>query len=154
MGIEVAGGPDFGAEWAAQRLLVADSSSSPQLQRSGEFSVPREVLDALKEVFGESVESVRVFENSRFARLHGDVLATTRRDRIYLTIGGNEFIANRELVLHEYFHVIRQWNTGDLTIMRYVIESIRSGYWNNRFEVEAREFARDNFEAFNRLLVP
>jgi hypothetical protein len=61
-------------------------------------------------------------------------------------------IADQDLVLHEYFHVIRQWNTGELTLGRYVLESIRSGYWDNRFEIQARDFARDNVDRFRRLL--
>ena len=44
-------------------------------------------------------------------------------------------------MLHEYFHVIRQWGTGDLTIPRYLLECFRRGYWDNRYEVEAREYA-------------
>lgn len=51
-----------------------------------------------------------------------------------------------------HFHVIRQWNTGRLTTPGYVVESIRHGYWNNRFEVEARGFANDHLEAFNYLM--
>jgi hypothetical protein len=131
---------------------VANSSASPENQRRGEFRVPNHVLKALEETFGEPVNHVKVFEESRFARLHGYVLATTRRNRIYLTITGEEFIANEELVLHEYFHVIRQWNTGELTVFRYTIESMRRRYWNNRFEVKAREFAEDNLEEFRELL--
>jgi hypothetical protein len=44
-------------------------------------------------------------------------------------------------VLHEYFHVVRQWQPRRLTIWRYLVESLRRGYWLNRFEIEAREFA-------------
>ena len=54
-----------------------------------------------------------------------------------------------ELVLHEYFHVLRQWNTGALTTWRYVRESLRR--WlsrQNRFEVEARAFTRGHVLSF------
>jgi hypothetical protein len=106
-------------------------------------------------VFDESVDQIKVIENSRFARLHGrDTLATTRRNRIYLNISGEEFLADRKLTLHEYYHVIRQWNTGELTTRRCVIESMRNGYWNNRFEVEARRFSDENIDLFDRLLGP
>jgi hypothetical protein len=67
--------------------------------------------------------------------------ATTRPNRILLAIGGAEFVANPELLLHEYCHVIRQWRPGHLTRSRYLLESARCGYWANRFEREARAFA-------------
>lgn len=128
------------------------TTEMPAARRPGDFEVPLPVRGALEQVFGEPVDRVKVIENSWFARLHGDVLATTRRDRIYLNIGGAEFLADRRLILHEYFHVIRQWNTGRLTTPGYVVESMRRGYWNNRFEVEARRFADENLDAFNQLL--
>jgi hypothetical protein len=67
--------------------------------------------------------------------------ATTRPNRILLAASGAQFIANPEMVLHEYFHVLRQWSPGYLTRWRYLFESMRHGYWENRFEREAREFA-------------
>ena len=63
-------------------------------------------------------------------------------DAIYLRSIGRALRADGDLVLHEYFHVIRQWNAGALTIARYLAESLRRGYRHNRFEVEARAFAR------------
>jgi hypothetical protein len=41
--------------------------------------------------------------------------ATTRPNRILLAVSGAEFIADPELLLHEYFHVLRQWHMGDVT---------------------------------------
>jgi hypothetical protein len=41
------------------------------------------------------------------------------------------------LVAHELVHV-RQWSEEPLFPVRYALESIRRGYWNNRYEVEAR----------------
>lgn len=104
--------------------------------------VPAAVLAALESVFGERVDYVRVVEHSLFARLHSCDHATTRRRRIYLRSGAGEFFSNPELMLHEYCHVIRQWEPRRLTAWRYLMESLRRGYWKNRFEIEAREFAR------------
>ena len=56
------------------------------------------------------------------------------------------------MMLHEYCHVLRQWEPGLLTIARYVLEWLRRGYWDNRFEIEAREFAADNLYRFRALL--
>ena len=103
--------------------------------------LPGELRLALEEILGESVVHVRVIEHSRYARLHGRALATTRRARIYLRGSAAAFFADPWLVLHEYWHVVGQWQRGTLTVPRYLSEWLRRGYWNNRFEVEARAFA-------------
>lgn len=106
-----------------------------------EAAVPTEVGAALEELLGSAVHRVRVFEYSWFARLHGRAIATTRRGRIYLRGSAADFWSNPALLLHEYWHVIGQWEPGALTAPRYLAECLRRGYWNNRFEVEARAFA-------------
>jgi hypothetical protein len=105
------------------------------------YQLPQRVSAALEQVFAASVGAVRVIENSRYARIHLGAIATTRPKLILLRISGEEFISNPELLLHEYFHVLRQWSVGSLTRWRYLLESVQYGYWNNRFEREAREFA-------------
>jgi hypothetical protein len=80
------------------------------------------------------------------------MVATTRPNRILLAAGGAEFAANSEVLLHEYFHVVRQWGTGRLTRWRYLAESVRRGYWENRFEREARAFAATTAENYRRHL--
>ena len=106
--------------------------------------VPTEVAAALRQIFGESIAQVRVIENSPYARLHLGARATTRRNRIFLAQSADTFWSDPELLLHEYFHVLRQWQPRRLTIARYVVESIRHGYWLNSFEIEARDFAAAN----------
>jgi len=105
-----------------------------------EAAVPDAVAGALEQLLGERIGHVKVIEHSWFARLHG-ACATTRLDRIYLRGSAADFFCNPWLMLHEYCHVLRQWQTGSLTVSRYVRELLRRGYWNNRFEVEARKFA-------------
>jgi hypothetical protein len=78
--------------------------------------------------------------------------ATTRPNRILLTISGAEFASNPELLLHEYYHVLCQWRTGYLTRWRYMVESIRCGYRQNRYELEAREFAAANLDQYRGFL--
>jgi len=102
---------------------------------------PEPLRAALQEIFGEPVDHVRVIEHSFYARLHFGARATTRRNRIFLRDSAAAFWSDPDLVLHEYFHVIRQWQPRRLTIWRYVFESLRRGYWLNRFEIEARQFA-------------
>jgi hypothetical protein len=106
----------------------------------------------LEELFGESVRDVQIFEHSRRLRLHGRAVATTRRGRIYLRGSAEQFFRDPALVLHEYFHVLRQWKPRHLTSARYVAELLRRGYWDNRFEIEAREFVEDHVHRFKALL--
>jgi hypothetical protein len=113
---------------------------------------PPAVRAALEHLLGADVGEVRVIEHSWFTRLHGPAIATTRRGRIYLRGSAAEFFANPWLMLHEYCHVIKQWQPGSLTVARYLGECLRRGYWNNRFEVEARAFADAHLAQLHRLL--
>lgn len=115
-------------------------------------AVPDHVRRALERVLGARIGHVRVIEHSWYARAHARAVATTRRGRIYLSGSAAEFFADPWLMLHEYCHVIRQWEAGTLTLARYVGESLRRGYWNNRFEVEAREFADAHLRHLRALL--
>ena len=115
-------------------------------------ALPAHLSAALEQVLGEGVAQVRIIEHSWFTRLHGRAVATTRRRRIYLRGSAVEFCADPWLILHEYCHVIRQWQTGALTVPRYLAECLRRGYWDNRFEVEAREFADANVARLRALL--
>src|SRR5438270_844916 len=114
--------------------------------------VPERVREALERVLGARIGHVRVIEHSWYARAHGRAVATTRRGRIYLSGSATEFFANPWLMLHEYCHVIRQWEAGTLTLARYAGEWLRHGYWNNRFEVEARAFADSHVADLHTLL--
>lgn len=114
--------------------------------------LPPALRASLAELFGAEVDAVGVVEHSWYARLHGRIVATTRRRRIYLRGSAEEFFRDPEIVLHEYFHVLRQWESRRLSILRYVLEWLRRGYWDNRFEIEAREFAAAHLHRFRALL--
>lgn len=114
-------------------------------------AIPDDVSNALEQLLGERVGHVKIIEHSWFARLHG-AYATTRLQRIYLSGSAADFFGNPWLMLHEYCHVLRQWQTGSLTVPRYLIECLRRGYWNNRFEVEARAFADQKAAQLHSLL--
>lgn len=113
---------------------------------------PAHVSGALRDIFGEPVEHVRVVEHSKYCLMHFGAVATTRRNRIFLRHGAAQFWSNPELMLHEYFHVLRQWQTGRLTVLRYLLESVRRGYWRNCYEIEARQFAAEHCERLRRSL--
>lgn len=117
---------------------------------------PAHVRDALAVIFGGSalglLAEVRIVEHSLFAWLHGRAVATTRRRRIFLRGSAAEFFGDPALMLHEYCHVLRQWEPGTLTTLGYLRECLRRGYWENRFEVEARAFAREHEGRFGEAL--
>lgn len=114
--------------------------------------MPAELRQALTELFGDSVDDVELRERSWFARLHGRARATTRRNTIYLRGTLAEFFASPELMLHEYFHVLRQWNRGRMSLADYLLEWLRRGYWRNRYEHQARRFVDLRVGAFRKLV--
>ena len=96
----------------------------------------------LATVFGhEAARSVVVRERVWWLRPMPWVVAITGPSRIWLRGRAEDFFADTELVLHEYYHVINQWDTRRLSILRYLREWLWVGYWRNKFEVEARAFA-------------
>ncbi len=105
------------------------------------MALPGSLRRALEAIFGESVSGVRIIEHSWYLRLHPRAIATTRRRRIYLRGSAQDFFDDPWLMLHEFYHVLKQWEPGELTVMRYCLEWLRRGYRDNRFEVEARAFA-------------
>jgi Domain of unknown function (DUF4157) len=117
-----------------------------------EASPPPPVRAALEQLFGESIGQVRVIEHALRVRLHGRAVATTRPHCIYLRGTAAHFFADPHLMLHEYWHVLRQWQRGTLTVPRYLAECLRHGYWNNRFEIEARAFAERHAAALRALI--
>jgi Domain of unknown function (DUF4157) len=122
------------------------------MPRGREAPVPDHVKRALEQLLGAGIGHVRVIEHSWYVRLHGRAVATTRTRRIYLRGSAAEFFANPWLMLHEYCHVIHQWQPGTLTLTRYLLECLKRGYWNNRFEVEARAFADAHAAALHALI--
>jgi hypothetical protein len=121
------------------------------MARTGDI-MPADLRVALREVFGDAVDDVEIFEQSWFARLHGHASATTRRNRIYLRGSLDDFFADPALLLHEYFHVLKQWNRGRLDVWRYLGEWRRKGYWHNRYEKQARRFVARRLPALRRRL--
>ena len=113
---------------------------------------PASISIALHEIFGEPIDHIQVIERSFYARLHFGARATTRRGRILLRGPAADFWNDPELILHEYFHVIRQWQPRRLTIWKYLKESARNGYWHNIYEIEARAFAAAHWRALNSRL--
>ncbi len=131
----------------------AGTQRNPRFLHLGRAVEPPPALQAtLREIFGDAVSEVRVIEHSWFAWWHVRAIATTRRRRIYLCGTAAAFFADPTIVLHEYFHVLHQWEPRRLSVWQYGLELFRRGYWDNRFEIEAREFADDHRHRYCALL--
>src|SRR5690349_17253209 len=89
-------------------------------------------------------------ENSFIARIAALKL---RSKRVAMVLGktihlhntsASEFLANERWVRHELAHIrqFRQYGFFSF-LVRYLVESVRSGYYRNRFEAEAREAEND-----------
>ena len=104
---------------------------------------------------------LQVKENSMFARVARRVLkspnvAMVLGRTIHLSgVSREDFLRNASWVSHELCHVRQFQEHGYfLFLWSYLLESYRHGYYNNKFEVEAREagskemyFASTNPEA-------
>jgi hypothetical protein len=96
---------------------------------------------ALAGLFGAgALATVEVREQVWWLKPLPWIRAITGPGRIWLRGSAEDFFADPALVLHEYCHVLQQWAPGRLSVLRYLGESLRHGYWHNRFEVEARTF--------------
>lgn len=109
------------------------------------------VADCLEKIFGQSAAGVNV----RNKRIVKNEWITTRRNSIRLPsdFSASDFFSRPHLVLHEYYHVLRQWNTGELSRRAYAAEFLRNGpAEGNRFEDAANAFADGNLSAFQKCL--
>jgi hypothetical protein len=114
---------------------------------------PDDWVMVLATLFGqEAARSVVLRERVWWLRPLPWVAAITGPSRIWLRGRAEDFFADPDLVLHEYCHVINQWDTRRLSIPRYLIEWCRVGYWRNAYEVEARAFAARELGRCRRLL--
>lgn len=95
------------------------------------------------------MQDLRTWTSSPLARIARRVLGS---QRVAMVIGKTvhlsgatreDFLADAEWVAHELVH-IRQFKEHGLLpfLWKYLVESVRVGYYHNKFEVEAREEAR------------
>ncbi|HVD97236.1 MAG TPA: hypothetical protein VNB90_03460 [Cytophagaceae bacterium] len=88
----------------------------------------------------------RIVENSPFARIArlffgSKRIAMVLGSTIHLSgVDRQRFISDRKWLIHELMHVEQYRQNGFVKFLfLYILESIRHGYYQNRFEVEARE---------------
>ena len=89
---------------------------------------------------------VRIKENSWVAKMAAAKLKTCKvaivfGDTIHLhNTSRTEFLNDKEWVCHELKHVHQYKQNGFVGfITQYLFDSVKNGYYNNKFEVEARE---------------
>lgn len=64
-----------------------------------------------------------------------------------------EFVGNRKWIRHELAHIMQFRKHGFLLfLLKYLIESVRNGYYNNKYEVEARVAEED--ESLDKFIPP
>jgi hypothetical protein len=92
-------------------------------------------------------------ENSIMARLAAWKLKSKRAAIVFgrtihlHNISRQQFLGDTRLMRHELCHVRQYQQYGFLKfILNYLMESIRNGYRNNRYEVEARAAEDQNEE--------
>ena len=103
--------------------------------------------ECLTKIFGVPVDDIDVYDYSGLVTaLHGG-MNTSRRNSIFLVSNCRSFWRSPALVLHEYNHVIDQWNRGRLSEGAYGFESIiqwvngRDPHDDNKWERAADFFA-------------
>lgn len=111
------------------------------------IGTPHELPSPLLDAFPE-LGQVRWRHGGIAPRIGGWCLG--RRTVSAITLGRTVFLSpearpSAELLLHELAHV-RQFQESPAFPLRYLWESIRRGYYMNRFEVDARSYAADRVQ--------
>ena len=105
----------------------------------------------LEKIFGKPISGIDVHNK---LIVNNDFITTRRNDiRLPPNLPCNDFFDDPFLVLHEYYHVLDQWNTGDLSVLKYSLEWLKHGSSNgNKYEDAANQFARDHLEELKKCL--
>ena len=101
----------------------------------------------LESTFGEPIDSIEVIVDIPMVTRHrgeGAKGSVTRQNAIYTSLGCDGFWPQHFHVLHEYFHVIRQWGRG-MTKASYLVS------WRQK-EREADAFAEDHLMEYIKCL--
>lgn len=92
------------------------------------------------------MDTLKIKERSLFARIARMVLkypnvAMVLGKTIHLSgVSREEFLRNKPWVAHELCHVRQFQEHGYFRFLAlYLLESVKRGYYNNKFEVEARQ---------------
>ena len=102
----------------------------------------------------------KVVENSLLARIARFFFGSKRiamvlGNTIYLSgVEKQLFMSNKKWLIHEMVHIEQYRKNGFLKFLfLYVLESIKKGYYNNRFEIEARAAEEQGIINKDKLIV-
>ena len=101
----------------------------------------------LEKILHESVDNIEVIEDKEFVNQHFITSgAVTRPGKIFISMTCDEFFNSDwpVFILHEYFHVTKQWAKG-MTILGYLLD------WRNK-EHDAQQFGEQNAKRFQDCL--
>lgn len=104
------------------------------------------------------MQQVEVHDHSALPDLFTGGLTFTLPGHIFVPGKCGEFWVDPELVLHEYYHVVDQWDTERMRLDGYLAEGARQGlggrdpHGNNRFEDEAEFFAKTHEQSLKDCL--
>jgi len=110
------------------------------------------MLSCLQQIFTADAADIANVEVISTPKSGGKWFATTRPNLIIAYVPCNEFFAQHESVLEEYYHVLRQWKTGEMTLLGWLWETAKHGYEGNKFEIEAKAFASAALPIFDKCL--
>lgn len=100
-------------------------------------------------IFNTNVSNVKIIEKLNPT---AGYIATTRKNRIIITIPCSDFLNDPDTVLHEYYHVLEQWGKMRLFWLRYGWQYLLHGYKNNKYEKKAGKFAKDHKDEYEKCL--
>jgi len=101
----------------------------------------------LEKILEENIDNIEVHEDKLFVNLHGIKSgAVTRPGKIYISMTCNDFFQNDwpDFILHEYFHVTKQWAKG-MSIPGYLLD-------HKKKEGDAQGFGEKHAERLKRCL--
>jgi uncharacterized protein RhaS with RHS repeats len=105
---------------------------------------PTKQKNCLEELFKQPVGNVQIVTQPP----RKNWTATTRKNKIIVYGECDAFFDRPEVVLEEYYHVLQQWNKKRFFKIRYGIQWVLHGYWNNKYEKEAWKWVDENLQAY------
>jgi len=139
----------FGFSSGVNYYPYAANNPTDDTDPLGLCSLTQNMKDCLQKIFGESVDGVVIQEHVKPASYQWE--ATTRPNKIILFVPCERFLSDHDVVLEEYYHVLKQWNTGRMSRVSWLWAE-RHGYQNNKFEKEADEFVKAHLKDFEDCL--
>jgi hypothetical protein len=153
---EVSGGKF--ANGAVTAAFAQAFGQSAARKNQNQVEVPDDIKFALETVLDQSIDGIEIVEDSKWANFLSTmkkiqtfgrywIRATTQENTIYLSSGvsAEQFFNDAHLMLHEYSHVLDQWNNGRMRNISYIVNP-------GRWETEAIGFADKHERTLNFML--